>query len=67
MLRLGAVTVDRWRIGVGVGGSEPVTTRTAICHVLLCRSPPTDRVVAARSVVTGEVERLIRESVMTAA
>jgi hypothetical protein len=47
MLRLGAVTVDRWRIGVGVGGSEPVTTRMPICHVLLCRSPPTDRVVAA--------------------
>jgi hypothetical protein len=47
MLRLGVVTVDGWRIGVGVGGSEPVTTRMPISHVLLCRSPPTDRVVAA--------------------
>jgi hypothetical protein len=72
MPRLGAVTVDRWRIdvgvAVGVAGSEPVTTLDA--H--LPRSPVP--LAAGRlgrrcpgSAVKGDGGRLIRESVMVAA
>jgi hypothetical protein len=67
MLRLGAVTVDRWRIGVGVGGLEPVTTRMPICMFCCAARRRLTGSSLARSAVRGEVERLIRESVMSAA